>query len=396
MCVSRSAACPAALVAVGLLMAGCAPRSQDAVPDQAQSTDVLTPNRGVATTAQRARAAETPPLPPKATLLEDLPVRQPEKVTFRDGGATTLVGGKILWFFGDTFLSSPLPKSGNSYRTNTAALAPRSDPRATSEPTDNGLPRQAIRFSPGELPDTKKNRIALWPGSLVRDVDGSALAFINRRRVVEGDIYGQYRGIRTARFPAGSTEAKKPDARLLFSANEPEFSNAALLDGWVYLYGKLKNPKDPKLNYGVARARHALARQRDKYRFWDGRNWVADVGATAGILGDIPGEMTVSKNRYLQRYFAVHSLPFDKRNRVVFRTARSPQGPWSGPIELFTGQQPPEGQHNYAGREHPELSPADGRLIYVSYARPLEGFLRGELRLVKLEFQQGREHPPER
>src|SRR5512142_1338171 len=48
-------------------------------------------------------------------------VGKPASVTVRDGGASGLIGGKVLWTFGDT-LFSPTAVDGTNLRSNTAAL----------------------------------------------------------------------------------------------------------------------------------------------------------------------------------------------------------------------------------------------------------------------------------
>src|SRR5689334_20251225 len=46
------------------------------------------------------------------------PIGKPPKVIGRDGGGSGLIGGKILWLFGDTFW--PFKSAdGTNYRTNT-------------------------------------------------------------------------------------------------------------------------------------------------------------------------------------------------------------------------------------------------------------------------------------
>jgi len=324
--------------------------------------------------------------PVVATVVELGTVSKPATVVTRDGGESLLIGGKILWTFGDTIFNTTAA-DGSTYRSNTAALANPSQPLAVTEPLDaNGTPYQALPFTAAEQAynDSTNNpndRIALWFGGLVLNTNGSGLAFY-RKLYVKGNFIFPAIGVGTANFAPGSTTGVR-DPGLLFTASEPQFSRPLLHNGKVYLYGNLNNG-DPTLPFGVARASSlAKATKRSAYRFWNGSQWVANIAATAKIFDQIPGQVSVSYNTYLQSFIAVHSGVFS--NKVFLRTAGKPEGPWSAPQELFTGMPPASGA-NRAGLEHPELAKNGGKTIYVSYYRPM-GFLQGELRLVEVTFQ---------
>ena len=81
-------------------------------------------------------------------------------------------------------------------------------------------------------------------------------------------------------------------------------------------------------------------------------------------------ELSVSFNQYLGKYLAVHSYKLS--GKIVARTAASPWGPWSHPILLYTVKVTrekllPYPQLIYAGKEHPELSEENGKIIYITY-----------------------------
>jgi hypothetical protein len=313
-------------------------------------------------------------------------VSEPPTVLTRDGGETALIGGKILWTFGDKIFN-PQSVDGDNLRSNTAALANPSLPLTVTEPTDaNGAPYQALPFTPAEQAynDSTNNandRIALWIGGLVPDRNGSALCFY-LKLFVKGSLNFPPIGVGAAHFALGSTIGVR-DPGLIFTSSEPQFVRAMSFDGKVYLYGHLNNG-DPALPFGVARAALAKATKRSAYRFWNGSEWSSNIGATAKVFNRIPGQLSVSYNGYLQRFIAVHSGVFS--NKIFMRTACRPEGPWSAPQELYTGLPPAMGSVDYAGQEHPELAKNHGKTIYVSYYRPT-GFLQGELRLVEITFK---------
>jgi hypothetical protein len=312
-------------------------------------------------------------------------VGKPKSVLGRDGGESAVIGGKMLWTFGDTIFH-PAAEDGSHFRTNTAALADPAEPLAVHEPTSaDGIPFQAIPFTDEERkynastgrPD---DRIALWTGGIVPTADGRGLAFFSLVHVGEGLLNYTHRGIATAYFAPGETTATRNDG-LLFLADEPGFARPLAHEGTLYLYGGLPDRKD--LAFGVARAPLGKATEREAYEFWNGREWTSKVSETAPVFARIPGGVTISYNAHLQSYIAVHSGVLT--TEVLLRTAPRPEGPWSEPVELFRGEEPEEG-FNYAALEHPELAKDNGRRIYITYHRPLPG-LRGELRLVEVTFE---------
>ncbi len=315
---------------------------------------------------------------------------QPAAVVGRDGGSSALVGGRVLWTFGDTFYSR-MSADGTNFRSNTAALSDPASPVATTEPLDgNGTPAQAVPFTAEEKayndstgrPD---NRIALWVGSVVNDVDGSGLAFVSKLYVRPGLLNYEDIGIALARFAPGRTTADRY-LGLLFRENEPGFSNAFVHEGQVYAFGPMRGAN--RRQYAVARAPLNQARERAAYRFFSGTDWVADVAGAVGVMRDIPGVVSVSYNAHLRQFLAVHSAPLS--SRVVMRSAPRPEGPWSEPLDMFTGMPPTSTGGlgvDYAGVEHPELAAEGGRRVFVSYHRPLAAFLSGEMRLVEVTFR---------
>jgi hypothetical protein len=288
-----------------------------------------------------------------------------------------------LWTFADT-LFHPQSVDGTNLRSNTAGWADPTQPLDVTEPLDaNGTPAPLIAFTAEEqtyndssgAPD---DRIALWPSSVISINDQTALVFYLKLKVQPGFLNYEFIGTGIAEVTRDGTAAVRDDA-LLFTVPEPTFDHANLIGSDVYVYGRLN-----AFGYAVARVPLAHIRERDAYRFWDGTDWVADVSESALVMRDIPGAVSVSYNEYLQTYIAVHSAVLS--NTVVMRTADQPQGPWSEPVELFTGLIPDD-SINYAGREHPELAQDNGRQIVVSYYHP-QGMFYGELHLVDVVFDR--------
>jgi hypothetical protein len=333
-----------------------------------------------------AAKAISPPIPRPVSSRDLGALGRPAAVLTRDGGASALVGGKLLWFFGDTLLARPAA-DGGTYRADSAAWSMPSAPTVLQEPLDaHGAPFQFLPFTPEE--DTynqsrrdPNDRIALWPGSLLSINTTEGLAFYVKLKVT-GSLRYEFMGTGLARIQAGENTAVR-DAGLLFQAPEPTFDEALAAGDLVYLYGNMNNGAagGPVALACVPRAQVAV---RSAYRFWDGSGWNADVQRARPVLTGVPGSLSVAYNPYLGGYLAVHSEILS--NRILMQVAASPQGPWSEPAVLYTGNTPAAGKVDYAGREHPELAAQDGRAIVISYYQPQAGF-SGELRLVAVSLK---------
>lgn len=313
-------------------------------------------------------------------------VGKPTKVAGRDGAQTAVLGGRLLWVFGDTFFGTQ-SVDGYNYRTATATLADPAAPLATTEPLDaNGIPYAAIPWTNDELAynaasGSGSDRVALWNAGLVADPARTSLLGFYEKLYTQPTGW-QAQGIGTIRFAPGQTVGTRT-AGLLFdrAKGEPLFKHALLHDGMVYLYGNLASGAG-----GVARAPLERATERIAYTFWDGNGWSADVAKAAPMTGNAPGSLSVAWNAYLGRFVGVYSQTLD--TRMLVRTAPRPEGPWSAPTLLFATREGPSGNRvTYAGTQHPALAQDGGQTIAVSYSLPTDCFLCGEVVLVRVTFQ---------
>jgi hypothetical protein len=276
---------------------------------------------------------------------------------------------------------------GASYRSNTAAWSDPSAPTILQEALDGqGAPSAFLPFTPEEAAYNQSthdpnDRIALWPGSLVSIDASRGLAFYVKLKV-KGLLNYVFIGTGLAHFQAREAAAVR-DSGLLFQVPEPTFDEALVAGDTLYLYG---NMNDGTADGPVAVACVPLAQvaSRSAYRFWDGSGWIQDVRQGRPVLTGVPGSLSVSYNSYLGGYLAVYSEMLS--DRIMMRMAAFPQGPWSPPVVLFTGESPAAGTVDYAAREHPELAAQGGQAIVISYYRPAGGF-SGELRLVAITFK---------
>jgi len=373
------------LVLLAILAAACDKETPLAVDDQSSL-----PMAGRVSSLEMSKAQSIA----IASVREIGAIGKPPSVSARDGGASAIIGGQLLWYFGDTFFNPP-SVNGKSFFCNTAALANPTLPLVVSEPLDaNGAPAaQFVPFTATEqvYNDSTKNandRYALWPGTVLPDGKSGGLVFYADWKIQPGggSLNYQFIGTGLAQVKKGKTVAARLSG-FLFNAPDPIFDKAFILGSYVYVYGNIKNNNHDVV---VARVPLTQVKKRTAYSFWDGANWVAAVSQAKPILYGIPGAVSVSYNAYLKQYLAIYSYSVSfgssriLTEKISMSTANSPEGPWSIPVDVFTGRTSTKG-YNYAGREHPELAQSNGQTIFITYYNP-QGTLKGELYLVEVKF----------
>ncbi len=331
-------------------------------------------------------------------------VRWNPAIKGRDGGYSGLVDGRSVWVFGDTILSVP-GTDGDSWSDNTVSSTDDLDGsdgiRLPQDFTDStGAP---VEFMPLTRQEAEYNRahrgpgcqdpcgaeFVLWPGPVVPDpARGRTLVFYAEIGRVAGQpgfqVLGE--GVAVGSLPGGLVRpVVRPGTRnptLLFTADQPPFGVAATVSGdFLYTYGCytdfLSKPCD------VARVALADALDLGAWRYLTAAGtWSANLSDAAPAFDGGP-IMSVAWNGYLNAYLAVYSKIFD--DRVAFRTAPSPEGPWSGEGIAFTGKPGTSGSFDYSGLAHAEYQQDGGRLEYVTYVRTVAPF-ESEMRLVQLDF----------
>jgi len=110
-----------------------------------------------------------------------------------------------------------------------------------------------------------------------------------------------------------------------------------------------------------ARAYEYYAGNPKKPRWSRNRADCADVEG----LADFPSEASVSYNRYLGGYLAVHNIVLDDRIRISL--APKPWGPYRQIAVIGAPRQAFQKNPCYAGKEQPELAEDNGRVVYITY-----------------------------
>lgn len=308
----------------------------------------------------------------------------------RDGGNAGLLGGKLLWLFGDTFLTEKNPVDNSNALSATAAWSTVESPLALVQPVDDdGFPNQTIPYTLAELAqnvDDPLNGWALWPGTMIDTGDPQGLIFFQRIKRTDGSGYDS-QGVGTARIALDGLVATR-DEEDLFTLPEPMYMPNSIVDGYAYAFA-CESAGFLNVECTLARVPVAQADERSAYEFYDGSAWQPDLADAEVVLDEVAGPPTVSFNPYLGQYLAVtHSV---LSSDIQLRTAPAVEGPWSDPVIIEPdgeGYLPPldENAFNYVVIEHPALRSADGQTIVISYSRPTEPF-RGDVRLLEVVLE---------
>jgi hypothetical protein len=313
-------------------------------------------------------------------------INNPASITTRDGGASGLLGGKVLWTFGDTlYQSNDLATLGSAYwRSATSGTATLASPLNVATPVDSHTsPYQLIPYTAEELAYNQasgkaNNRYALWPTSVV-PIDSQTVLIYYLKLIVHDGLNYEQIGIGTARLTAGSNVAVR-DSGLLFSGTDPLFGTAVVQGSTVYLYGcSITNVSVNPCK--VVKAPVSQASQRGSYQAWSGSGW-GSIGSAKSVIDGSTAGFSVQWNAFIQRYVAVYSPAFT--NTIQYRTATSPEGPWSDAVQLMKLNTPAAGASDYAATLHPELD-STGRSMFITYYQPT-GVYTGDLRMVQVKL----------
>jgi len=138
-------------------------------------------------------------------------------------------------------------------------------------------------------------------------------------------------------------------------------------DGYVYVYG-LGGMDIYGKRFLVARVPEADFENFDKYTFFNGKEWVADINQAVSISDDGGAECSVtpiSSGKYAGKFMYTH-MKDGIGNTVVVSFADNPWGPFDKdlPIYMPTDLEEIGGKaYTYNAKAHYHLSPSDGLLI---------------------------------
>lgn len=163
--------------------------------------------------------------------------------------------------------------------------------------------------------------------------------------------------IETPFFFGGTADASGSFGGCIFpDTKEAGYKNA---DGYVYVYG-VRGKKKEVL---VARVKPLDFETFNKWRYWDGSSWNADITKVAGITDRASNELSVSPLPD-GRYAMVFQVDGLGRN-VGLRLSNHPQGPFGPIINVWECKEPNIGKNIfvYNAKVHTNLSKPNELLI---------------------------------
>jgi len=322
----------------------------------------------------------------------------PHRMIGQDGAYSIPLNGETLWFFGDTLIGErklgeslwypggePVGTKDMSGKgliekmiNNTGLLLEEKTGRNGLNKfkyitNEEGKIKPLIKLNPDENPDL----IRIWCLHGIYLINKVYLYFIKIKMLDETVWPGTFEVLGSGLAVGDKTSWEFSritymNSDLLWKADEPKFASAVLEsaeDDFLYLYGVV--PVNSLQTCFLARIHPSQIEDIEKHEYYcGGVNWDKNLKNAAPVFTNVPNELSVSYSKYLGKYLAVHS--YDLSGDIVGRTSPTPWGPWSNPVILHSVRVKREKDLPYpvliyAGKEHPELSEKDGKIIYITY-----------------------------
>ncbi len=305
---------------------------------------------------------------------------------------------RTLWMFGDTWSGTRDPDTGTSIikgmPTNTMAFTTDTDARDGIQGAAYTVDREGAACAVlqylhhEESKRIKDGTIAmrLWPmhGIALPSSGGGSkvVLFYSLTTLIDGpEPPGNFRHLGTGiatmdvrpsdKTPPPFKRILKNGDPILWGPDEPIVGTSVLRgeDGMIYVYATGQKNKWPTAY--VAKVREGSLTDPGAFRWFAGRNGNAPA-RYAGSLKDaepvfdgMPTEMSVTYNKYLRKYVAVHTVLLGPDTAI--RTAPEPDGPWSKSEIFFRPKGASSKSFFYAAKEHPWLARDFGKTLYVTY-----------------------------
>jgi len=296
-------------------------------------------------------------------------------IVSQDGGESFVVPGGAIWAFGDTFRGSR-SAAGKAHFAGGAfapAIAFLAEKATHYPPAFNFLVRSnvggvaAMDFLPEERP-TERYRI--WPlGGIY--ANGQCYLYYSLIEVF-GSGSWDFRcvgsGLGRATNALGTYERLRPHDNWRFPVEPTQVIEA---DGWLYLFSI--EGFNGKQGVGLARVRREKIEEPDAYEFYAGAGpqFLPRKEATVCLVRNVPGQVAVAWNRYLQQYVMASSSDFSHAREIRLLVADAPTGPWSSPVARIVVPELRQGKRVemvYCAYLHPELFRENGRVMNLTYS----------------------------
>ena len=300
-------------------------------------------------------------------------------------------GRETLFIFSDTYVGEVIdsvPQPGNVMVNNSAAWLSGSEPveeRITFTYHTDADGDPTSYFVPGNAVSEPEDYFWLGDGFVHPARDGALYLFAYHVQKTGPNVFDfEQDDVVLLRIPEPTEEGLSryeqmptglgfvhPDhGRVYFGSGvfvNTRGADAPDPDGYVYIYGIMEGEK----SLVTARVRPGAIEEFDRWRFWNGSDWVKDHREVAPITNSVSNELSVTPTgdgRYLLT-FTVLGIS----DKIGIRVGDSPVGPFGKIHQVYTCPEYAErGLLPYNAKAHYHLS-EPGKLL-VSYNTITENF----------------------
>lgn len=294
-----------------------------------------------------------------------------------DAYSIDLGDGRVLWLFGDTFISTSFlnTRRVSTVIRNSVAVQTGYDPSTASMAfywrTERGKPRSFF-------PEDDETWFWAAHGVVLED---KLFIFLTATRATSEGISFEHTGLRAVSI---SHPERAPSEWELKWLDAPDNAFGLLVSGSVirmegYVYAFSVQEPDHTVHLVRWPMSEVMNDDLSQPRWWSGEEegWIVQqelLEKPAPLFAEGQNEFTVHYEPRLNRFLEIQTVGFGRAD-LGFRLADSPTGPWT-PIERF--HRPEEWGMSeiliYAAKAHPHLTGADLVLTYATntlpFARP--------------------------
>jgi hypothetical protein len=297
-----------------------------------------------------------------------------------DGAYSIDLGdGRVLWLFGDTFLSTSFLNTRRLSKMirNSVGIQTGYDPSAAS---------MAFHWrTAGEKPRAffpEDDGTWFWPGHGIA-LEGRLIIFLVATRATSYGLGFEHVGWRAVSI---AHSERPPSEWRLEWLDTPQSSFGLVVSGSVIEMGEYViafSVLEPDHTIHVVRWPVAQAMEGDLSRpqWWAGEEagWVVQqdlLERPAPLFSEGQTEFTVHYEPLLDRFLEIQTVSFGQAD-LGFRLADAPTGPWTPARRFYRPEEwTTSGVLIYAAKAHPHLAGADLVLTYATIATPYARLVR--------------------
>ena len=314
-------------------------------------------------------------------------------VVSQDGGQSFVVPGGAVWAFGDTFKGSRSADGTPHFAGGavSCSIALLGENAGSYPPAFTYFASSNVVVSPFEyFTNEPAERYRIWPlgGIHVRSRNYLYYSLIEVFGNGQWDFRGAGSGLGRSQTALGPYERLRPHGDWRFPVEPSQVIQAG---GWLYLF-EIKEFGNQS-GVALARVRPDKIEDPDAYEFYTGAGpkFSARPESASLLVENVPGQVSVAWNPYLQKYVMASASDFDHPREIRFLVAKAPYGPWGVPVARIEVPERCQGKRvelAYCAYLHPELFRNNGRVMNLTFSPGLQdaGF-DGNCEMVEIELR---------